>query len=325
MTEKIIKILIVSILVSFALFVSIAHCYIVSDGSTNHQVVSMSNLTTNQILQQAQLNTRKEDVLNTENGTTLYTGKITISRAKPVQVEIDGKTSTYYTTTEIIGDLIKEEGIKLNNKDYISPSIDSLIGDQKIVIKTYVEKEKIVNVPIDYKVVYSNDSRVAKGLIVKVNNGKGGILAKYYKEIYFGGQKIKEVFQYDKVARAPVNQVYLVGTAELPQKYLKLYTMRSTAYSPTVAQTDSNPWVTASGLRSSFGIVAIDPKIIPLGSLLYVEGYGYAVAGDTGGLIKGDRIDVFFYSTTQSNKWGVRNVKVYLLPGKWEFNKTLSY
>jgi len=62
-----------------------------------------------------------------------------------------------------------------------------------------------------------------------------------------------------------------------------------------------------------------------LGSLLYVKGYGYAVAGDTGGAIKGDIIDVFFYSTDDALQWGRRAVTVYLLPGKWKFPSKLDY
>lgn len=60
-------------------------------------------------------------------------------------------------------------------------------------------------------------------------------------------------------------------------------------------------------------VIAVDPKVIPLGTKVYVEGYGYAVAGDTGSAIKGNKIDVFFSSKSEAYKWGRKSVKVKIL------------
>ena len=70
---------------------------------------------------------------------------------------------------------------------------------------------------------------------------------------------------------------------------------------------------TATGVVPQYGIVAVDPRVIPLGTRLYVVGYGPAVAADTGGLIKGKRIDIFLNSETECRKWGRRKVKVYVI------------
>ena len=83
-------------------------------------------------------------------------------------------------------------------------------------------------------------------------------------------------------------------------------TMESTAYTHTGSRT-------ATGVSPRHGVVAVDPRVIPLGSRLYVAGCGPAVAADTGGLIKGQRIDIFLDSETQCQNWGRRKVKVYLL------------
>lgn len=69
--------------------------------------------------------------------------------------------------------------------------------------------------------------------------------------------------------------------------------------------------ITATGMKQGFGVVAVDPKVIPLFSKLYVPGYGAAIAGDTGGLIKGKRIDLGYDSLM--GQWGRRYVDVYLL------------
>ena len=70
---------------------------------------------------------------------------------------------------------------------------------------------------------------------------------------------------------------------------------------------------TATGRRLERGMVAVDPDVIPLGSQLYIEGYGYATAEDTGGAIIGDRIDLAMDSIGEANEFGVRNVVVYVL------------
>ena len=71
--------------------------------------------------------------------------------------------------------------------------------------------------------------------------------------------------------------------------------------------------ITAIGLRAKKGIVAVDPKIIPLGTKLYIPGYGEALAADTGGWIKGNRIDLVFESLEDCYRYGRRKIKVYLV------------
>lgn len=71
---------------------------------------------------------------------------------------------------------------------------------------------------------------------------------------------------------------------------------------------------TASGRYTEPGIVAVDPRVIPLGSKLYIPGYGWGVAADTGGAILGNKIDVWFPSTSQCYQWGVRNVTIQVFP-----------
>ena len=70
--------------------------------------------------------------------------------------------------------------------------------------------------------------------------------------------------------------------------------------------------VTASGLPTGYGVVAVDPKVIPLGTKLYIPGYGLAVAGDTGGAIKGNKIDLGF-DDVKHGWWSARFVEIYIL------------
>jgi 3D (Asp-Asp-Asp) domain-containing protein len=107
----------------------------------------------------------------------------------------------------------------------------------------------------------------------------------------------------------------------------KTLTMTATAYDPgPEANGASNAASTATGERARFGIAAVDPKVIPLKSLLYVVGYGPALAADTGGDIKGRRIDLCFNSTREANTFGRKKTRVYLLSGlkKAERDKVLE-
>ena len=64
---------------------------------------------------------------------------------------------------------------------------------------------------------------------------------------------------------------------------------------------------------NGYSTIAVDPSVIPLGTKVYVEGYGYAIAADTGGAIKGNRVDLFFNTEAEASNWGVRNLDVYIL------------
>lgn len=83
----------------------------------------------------------------------------------------------------------------------------------------------------------------------------------------------------------------------------------STAYAPGAGAGTR----TATGQRARRGIVAVDPRVIPLGTRLYIPGYGYGVAADTGGAIRGSRIDVCFDTAAEAIRWGRRTVTIYIL------------
>jgi 3D (Asp-Asp-Asp) domain-containing protein len=69
---------------------------------------------------------------------------------------------------------------------------------------------------------------------------------------------------------------------------------------------------TATGIPTGWGVVAVDPAVIPLGTRLTIPGYGDAVAADTGGAVRGATIDLWFPSVSQALAWGRRAVTVTL-------------
>lgn len=126
----------------------------------------------------------------------------------------------------------------------------------------------------------------------------------------------------DQVVSAPREAIIAVGTSREEVQvgghlyhYARVLDMRATAYDATRAS--NGPWTgqrSAIGLPLDYGIVAVDPAVVPLGSRLYVENYGLAVAADTGSAIVGDRIDLFFWDTPRDiAAFGIRSLKVYVL------------
>ena len=89
--------------------------------------------------------------------------------------------------------------------------------------------------------------------------------------------------------------------------YSSVLSGRATAYTHT-----GRP--TASGVMPSVGTVAVDPSVIPLGTRLYIPGYGFGVAQDTGGsFISGNTVDLFMNTEAECRSWGIRSVKIYIL------------
>lgn len=111
----------------------------------------------------------------------------------------------------------------------------------------------------------------------------------------------------------PLNLPIAEGTIQTERGTFRVassFMAHATAYSPE--QTDLSPF-TASGLRFVTGIVAVDPTVIPLGTYIYVPGFGLFLAADTGGAIHGNRIDISFDTIREALQFGRRDVPVYVL------------
>ena len=86
--------------------------------------------------------------------------------------------------------------------------------------------------------------------------------------------------------------------------------MEASAYLPSDG---GGSGITASGMRARHGVVAVDPDVIPLGTRLFIPGYGLAIAADTGGAIVGDMIDLCMEDYGTAIDFGRRDVRVYVL------------
>jgi len=168
------------------------------------------------------------------------------------------------------------------------------------------------------------DWMMQKGWAVILREGRPGIRKVRIHARWRGWRVIEWTELSSTTLREPASEVRLVGVENKPNpitapkltRVVRSYRMLATAYDAgPLDNSFEHAGTTKLGWRTRRGIVAVDPAVIPLRSLLYVEGYGLAWAGDIGGAIKGQRIDLCFNTTDEAVKWGRKTVGVYVLQG----------
>lgn len=281
------------------------------------------------ILKEANIEVSEHDSLvqglDTEIGAD---NKIDIQKAFQVSL-VDGVNERQvWSTSTTVANFLKQQGIQLNEFDRVENNLKDVITPQSKI--TVVRVEKVIDVvedSLDFAIEKKQDASLQKGKQKVVTAGQQGLTTKTYEIVKENGQVVAKNLQFEKVVKEPKKQVVAVGTK-----------MVAAASAPTVSRGSSEPasgkefYVTATAytpncngcsgisatginLKSGTGlkVIAVDPSVIKLGSKVWVEGYGTAIAGDTGGAIKGNRIDILVQSESQASNWGVRKVRVKVL------------
>ena len=219
------------------------------------------------------------------NGDTLE-----IKQGRAVTISADGMSRKILTSQTNVADALMEAGIAIGENDWADPGFETPVS------KGTDGEETIV-----YRVMYNGDNEVYREEISRE------VTKEATATIITVGTKVRPA----------------VPTASKQGKtftYSRKFTVKATAYD-TSPQENGGYSKTALGLTPGFGIVAVDPRVIPLGSKLYIESeddgkswsYGYCIAGDTGGAIKGNRIDLCYNSRSECIQFGRRNATVYVL------------
>lgn len=250
---------------------------------------------------------------------------ITIKSAVDVTVNVDGKELTVTSAENNVLDLLNAEGITVDNDDKIIPSKDSeVVKDLNIeIVRVDIKEIKDIE-PIHYETVIKKDKSFSNTYTKTIKEGKSGEKEITSLVTYENGQEVSRYKVSEVVLKEPISKEIIQGTLktlstnrgsnELDYKR-KIDNVKATAYSPI---NGAKTAYTASGMKASrnsngYSTIAVDPSVIPLGSKVYVEGYGYAVAADTGKSIKGNFIDVFFNTYNEACNWGLKYLDIYIL------------
>lgn len=253
--------------------------------------------------------------------------RIEIKRAVDVAIQVDGEEIQLNTAIATVGEVLAKNGIVLGEDDAVQPGADEMVADGTVVEITrrqaeYVSREYSIDYPVEIK----KDSALAIGKEKVLQAGETGRKTEVYKVIYVNG----EVAEKELISREivdPVPQIVAQGTYEVASRsgsssataskgsngtapngmsYSEVLSCTATAYTADGTKTKT-------GTIPKVGTIAVDPGVIPLGTKVYVEGYGFAVAEDTGGAIKGQKIDVYLDTESECVSWGVKTVKVWIL------------
>lgn len=246
---------------------------------------------------------------------------IRVNRAVSVSLEADGFGQVILSAGGTVKDVLAETGVTLGQADRIAPALETaLLPGMRIRVVRVREEVATQQVELPYRLERHEDTTLDAGQIRLLQKGEAGLKEVIYHTIYEDGKKIKSEIQGERVIKEPITEIVAYGTAGTISRggrtirFKKVIDMVATAY--TAGPESTGPYATgytSTGVRATYGIVAVDPRIIPLHSRLYVDGYGFAVAEDTGGAIKGNRIDLCYDSVQEALDWGRQRVKVYVL------------
>jgi 3D (Asp-Asp-Asp) domain-containing protein len=263
----------------------------------------------------------------------MKTNEINIKRAVKVYIYADGTSYPIMTCSDTVGELFKESAVRPNSLDKLDGVTyeDKIKNDMTVKIVRVNESVVTENQAVPFKTVKRENDRLDSGTERVLKTGKEGLREKQYKVVTEDGKVISKQLIKDYIALAPINMIMEFGTVLNHKtsrgdvlRYDKVLDMRATAYTASYSDTGKSPGdpgfgITYTGIRAKKGVIAVDPRVIPLGTRIYVEvagstpDYGYAVAADIGGAIKGNLIDLYVDSQQQANNWGVKRVKVYIL------------
>jgi uncharacterized protein YabE (DUF348 family) len=257
--------------------------------------------------------------------------KIYIKKAVDVKVKVDGKVLNIKTAESTVENMLKAEKIVLNDKDKITPSkSDSLKSGLQVQI-TRVNTEILHETKaINFATEIKNSDELDKGVKKVIQKGEPGKKLITSTVVYENGKEVSRKVVSEKSESDPIKQIIALGTASVYSpsrggevRYTKKLSVKATAYTADYNSTGKGPddpylGITSTGAKAKrnsngYSTVAVDPRVIPLGTKFWVDGYGYGIAEDIGGAIKGNKIDLYFDSSDEMWDWGLRNVDIYIL------------
>lgn len=247
---------------------------------------------------------------------------ISIKKARYLTYADGGEQKKVWSTSTTVADFLTQQGIKLGEFDRVEPTLTATISANELINIIRVEKvTDVVEEPLQFAVFTQQDDSLEKGTERTITEGQSGFVSNQYEVTLENGKEVSRTLIDQKVIKDKQDKVVAVGTKDPADQASTAnansgieYAVNATAYTAYCGGCSGH---TATGINllanPNIKVIAVDPSIIPLGTKVYVEGYGYAVAADTGSAIRGYKIDVFFSSTADALRWGNRRIKIKVL------------
>ncbi|MEM8859866.1 MAG: ubiquitin-like domain-containing protein [Chloroflexota bacterium] len=291
------------------------------------QLVQTSGQTVGDVVQQANITLFAADRVEPSLDSWLTPNmQIQIVRSSPITIMADGRTIDTRTPHSEVLTILANAGIALVGLDYTIPPAGTQIsaGDSIQVVRVledFVHEDSTI--PFETQLVATDQFEIDnRGLL---QSGVPGVLRQQWKVRYENGVEVSREPDREWVAQEPISEhigygtkivVRSVDTPEGPLEYYRKVKMRVTSY---MAQTSGKPpdhpayGITKSGVVAGYGVVAVDPSVVPFRSNVYVPGYGSAFVGDTGGGVKGRWIDLGYEDDWDTFKPWAGYIDVYYL------------
>jgi uncharacterized protein YabE (DUF348 family) len=245
---------------------------------------------------------------------------VSVKKAVTASILVDGKTVEAVTQAPTVAELLQEASVTLNPTDTVSADLKAPVTPgMSIKVVRRTQETTLVREEIPFDIERQDDRTMMVGENKEIQAGAPGIKEIRQVVTYEDGKQVATEVVGEAVVSEPVNRIVAYGTGGVVSRGGESYrfsrelTLSATGYT---AGKESNPdgnGYTYTGMKAVRGVVAVDPRVIPLYTRLYIEGYGPAIAGDIGGAIKGNRIDLCFDSLQEALNWGRRDATVYIL------------
>ena len=249
--------------------------------------------------------------------------EIIVDTAFLVTIKDKNEEKQVWTTSTTVVDLLKHQEIKLNELDRVEPEASTQVTENMVVNVIRVEKvTDVVEAPVDFAVVTRKDSSLPKGTEKVVDKGEKGLEKQTFEVVLENGKEVSRKLLNSEKIRDSKDKIVALGTKPIKQQAARGYDgpatkefyVQATAYT-AYCNGCSGRTSTGINLRENpdAKVIAVDPKVIPLGTKVWVEGYGHAIAADTGGSIKGNKIDLFIPDEKKVDGYGRRTVLIKIL------------
>ena len=303
---------------------------LVIDGDSRY--VKTQADTVGALLEQADVAVGAADVVTPPADTLVADGMTVVVRhAIPVVLRFSGEEIRLAVVGSTVADALVAAGLDPGRGISVTPALGSPLAPEMAIEVTDVFVRVVEEqVEIPFEVVTENEGTLPQGSRTIRQRGEPGLMLNVYRVLVTGGVEGARTLVAERILAEPVDEIVAVGTKRSSGS--GAVSRERTAPAPAPAQapaggrqlavtatgySSQDPGVTgrtATGAAAVHGVIAVDPSVIPLGTRVYVPGYGNAVAADTGGAISGNKIDLCFNTRAEALQWGRRTVTITILP-----------